>query len=306
LLGEAIEPRNQKLFCDAGSIRQVSFVTGRGHRWVSAAYDQRVPVRQIATVFIALIAILGAGLFVLSWGDDDNATTDRPSSGETAPDETGDEPASTTSPVTTTIVPVTTSIPLDCAPEPATEPTPDASPTTTTITTTTLAEGGDPAAETDPDLPLIPSLGRNSSISTVGLDEVTFGLTVNQATKAAGTEMHSCGPVTDCYRVVPADAPDGISFVVHEGTIERVDIVGDSPIATVSGAGIGTTVEQLDDLFGERLEKVDLGGGSEDIIFVPADENDQEFRVAFTAVDGVVESLRSGRVPLVLEANPCG
>jgi hypothetical protein len=265
-----------------------------------------VPVRQIATVFIALIAILGAGLFVLSWGDDDNPTADAPSSDEAAPDETDDdETGSTTSPPTTTIVPVTTSIPLDCAPEPAAEPAPDASPTTTT-TTTTLDEGEEPADEIDPEVPLIPSLGRNSSISTVGLDEVTFGLTVNQATQAAGTEMHPCGPVTNCYRVVPADAPNGISFVVHEGTIERVDIVGDSPIATVSGAGIGTTAEQLDDLFGERLEKVDLGGGSEDIIFVPADENDQEFRVAFTAVDGVVESLRSGRVPLVLEADPCG
>ena len=261
-------------------------------------YDRGVPIRQIATVFIALIAILGAGLFVLSWGNDDNLTADAPSSGEAAPDGTADdETGSTTSPPTTTIVPVTTSIPLDCAAEP------DAS---TTTTTTTLAEGEEPADEIDPKAPLIPSLGRNSSISTVGLDEVTFGLTVNQATQAAGTAMHPCGPVTDCYRVVPADAPDGISFVVHEGTIERVDIIGESPIATVSGAGIGTTVEQLDDLFGERLEKVDLGGGSEDIIFVPADENDQEFRVAFTAVDGVVESLRSGRMPLVLETDPCG
>jgi ethanolamine utilization protein EutA (predicted chaperonin) len=93
--------------------------------------------------------------------------------------------------------------------------------------------------------------------------------------------------------------------VVDEGTIERVDIVGESPITTLSGAGIGTTDEELVDLFGEQLERVDLGAGREDVIFVPSDENDQEFRVVFTMNDGVVETMRSGRVPLVLEADPC-
>ena len=80
---------------------------------------------------------------------------------------------------------------------------------------------------------------------------------------------------------------------------------GNSPITTRSGAGIGTTEDELDDLFGDRLERVDLGGGSTDVIFVPADPNDQEFRVVWTTVDGVVESMRSGRVPLVLEPEAC-
>ena len=43
-----------------------------------------------------------------------------------------------------------------------------------------------------------------------------------------------CGAVTDCYRVTPDGAPAGISFVVDEGTIERVDIVDNSAITTHS------------------------------------------------------------------------
>jgi hypothetical protein len=253
-----------------------------------------VPFRQIFTVLLAMIVILLAALVVLSWGDDDGDTAD-PTETTLAPD---DESTSTTSSTTTTtLAPVTTSIPVDCASDPDTS-----DPDTTTTTTT---EGTTETTVPDEEIATEPTLGRNSSLSTVGLDTVTFGLTVNQAERESGHRMSNCEPVTDCYRVTPDGAPTGISFVVDNGTIERVDIVGDSPITTLSGAGIGTTDEELDELFGDQLDRVDLGGGRTDVVFVPADENDQEFRVVFTALDGVVESLRSGRVPLVLETDAC-
>ncbi|MEZ5166347.1 MAG: hypothetical protein R2695_07585 [Acidimicrobiales bacterium] len=46
--------------------------------------------------------------------------------------------------------------------------------------------------------------------------------------------------------VTPADAPEGISFLVHRSTVERIDITA-GPISTTSGAGIGTTEEELTD-----------------------------------------------------------
>lgn len=247
-----------------------------------------VPFRQIAIVLLGLIAVLGAGLFILSFGDDDPA--------DDATDDDGGETTTTTTSTTTTtttLPAVTTSVPVECG----TGDT-EAAEEVVEETTTTVADG-------DEEPPLEPTLDRSSSLSTVGLDEVTFGLTVNEASAASGTPFINCAPVSDCYRVIPEFAPEGISFVVRDGTIERVDIVGDSPITTRSGAGIGTTDDELTALFGDRLERVDLGGGHVDVIFVPQDENDQEFRVAFTTVDGVVETMRSGRVPLVLEASPC-
>jgi hypothetical protein len=261
-----------------------------------------VPFRQIFIVLLALIAIVGAAVFVLSWGDGGGIDA---APGVSLPENTTDAgtTTTTTSTTTTTIVPVTTSIPVECGADG--DGTTTTSTTTTSTSTTTTEAVGEGAGEDDPNAPLLPTLGTNSSLSTVGLDQVTFGLTLNQARRAAGTEFNACAPVSNCYRVIPAVAPTGISFVVSDGTIERVDIVGDSPITTISGAGIGTTSERLDDLFGERLERVDLGNGVVDVIFVPVSENDAEFRVAFTTVDGVVETMRAGRLPLVLEADPC-
>jgi hypothetical protein len=254
------------------------------------------------TVLLALIAIVLAALFVLSWSGDDGDTADAPETTQ-AP---GADSTTTTAAATTTTAPVTTSIPVDCGTDPETGASTTTTAATEPSTTTTVADGSDPDDTVpEPEAATEPTLGRNSSLTTVGLDTVTFGLTVNQAERASGHEMFACSTATDCYRVTPGGAPSGISFVVDRGTIERVDIVADSPITTRSGAGIGTTDEQLDDLFGDQLERVDLGGGRTDVIFVPADENDQEFRVAFTTVDGVVESLRSGRVPLVLETEAC-
>ncbi len=260
-----------------------------------------MPFRQIFIVLLSLIAIVGAALFVLSWGDDEPVDS-APGPAETADSTAGTITTTSSTTTTTTIVPVTTSIPVACG---AADTPADSTTSTTTTATTTVAGDGTGDETANPDEVLVPTLGTNSSLSTVGLDEVTFGLTVNQARRAAGTEFNACEPVSDCYRIIPEVAPEGISFVVSNGTIERVDIVGDSPIRTVSGAGIGTTAERLDELFGERLERVDLGGGAVDVIFVPVSENDAQFRVAFTTVDGVVETMRAGRLPLVLEDDPC-
>ena len=174
---------------------------------------------------------------------------------------------------------------------------------------TTTTEAADPA-DGDADLPaddeeiVVPTLGPSSSITTVGLDTVNFGMTVKQAETAAGTSMIPCAPVSSCYRVTPTDAPDGISFVVHEGTIERVDIA-EGPITTRSGVGIGTAEDRIIELFGNQIERAINDDSSVDLIFVPQDEDDAEFRVIFTIRDGVVETFRSGRTPLVLEKSPC-
>ena len=249
-------------------------------------------------MLVAIIAILGAAIFVMNWSGDDgddvaaDSTTSMPTSSTTITSST-----STTTSTTTTIIPVNCTAPGDDA-----DAQSEASDTTTT-------EAADPA-DGDADLPaedeeiIVPTLGPSSSITTVGLDTVNFGMTVKQAEAAAGTSMIPCAPVSSCYRVTPTDAPDGISFVVHEGTIERVDIT-DGPITTRSGIGIGTAEDRIIELFGNQIERAINDDSSVDLIFVPQDEDDAEFRVIFTIRDGVVETFRSGRTPLVLKKSPC-
>ena len=59
------------------------------------------------------------------------------------------------------------------------------------------------------------------------------------------------------------------------------------------------------ELFGDRIETQVNADSSVDLVFVPQDEGDDQFRVIFTIRDGVVETYRSGRVPIVLDLDPC-
>lgn len=275
-----------------------------------AVYHLSVPIRQISVLLVALIVIMGAALFVVTRGDDDSTattTTTTTSSTTTTIDDgntgTGSDAVDSTDDA------ATVTIPAECVSRTETTTTTAAGDTrngaslesTTTTTTTTGATTPNSGSTVTT---LAPTLGANSSISTVGLDTVSFGLTVKQAEVAAGTALIPCSPVSSCYRVAPAIAPEGISFVVDSGTIERVDITS-GPITTRSGLGVGTDEAFIVESLGDKLDRRVNDDGSISLIFVPTDPGDADFRIIFTIRDGVVDSFRSGRIPLVLNEDPC-
>ena len=175
--------------------------------------------------------------------------------------------------------------------------------TTTSTTSTTTTTIGIPTTTFTTTLPedvddYGPStLDDNSTVSTVGLDSVHFGMTVQQAQEAAGSLMVPIAPVSACYHVVPHGAPEGIVFLVHSGTIERVDI-NSGPITTRSGVGVGTPDETVIDLFGASIEREVRPDGTVDLIFVPRDAGDANFRVIFNVADGRVRALQVRAVAL--------
>lgn len=244
-------------------------------------------------MLVTLIVIVGAALFVVTWSSDED--------GEDTVAPTTTLAASTTSTTTSapTTTTTTTTIPVECS----NEPTDNAETSDASTTTTTEAAESD-AEETEAPTTTVLNLGTNDSISTVGLGEVTFGMTVAQAQAAAGTDLINCAPTSDCYRVTLAQGPEGISFLVTNNTIERVDIVA-GPLTTRSGIGIGSTEDEIINLFGDQIETQTNDDGSVDLIFVPRDDSDAEFRVIFTIRDGAVETFRSGRIPQVTVQNPC-
>ncbi len=163
---------------------------------------------------------------------------------------------------------------------------PRTAPTTPSTTTTTTVAG-----------PTEPTLTDNSSLSTVGLDTVTFGMTVRAAEAAAGTPLIPEDEVGDCYRVRPEEGPEGVSFLVTDGTIERIDVAA-GLVSTRSGFGIGTPARQIIDAFADRIS-VESSAGGQRLVFTPADEADQAFRVIFDTDGTTVTALRAGRVPMV-------
>ena len=177
----------------------------------------------------------------------------------------------------------------------------------TTSTTTTVQATTTTITTVPPDNPEQfgpPTLSNRSTVSTVGLDEVHFGMTVAAAQQAAGTVLVPAGPTGACYHVVPHDAPEGIVFLVHAGTIERVDI-NSGPITTRSGVGVGSPESMVTDLFGDRIEREVRVDGTVDLVFVPRDAGDQNYRVVFNVSEGAVRAFKSGRLPMVMLDTGC-
>ena len=104
------------------------------------------------------------------------------------------------------------------------------------------------------------------------------------------------GSRPECYVVVPANGPEGVSFWVWSGLIERVDITTPA-LRTRSGYGVGTQVDQLRSELGDLVTVSDLGTGQR-VVFTPSDPGDQ-YRLVFDASDGEVTSFRAGRANLI-------
>lgn len=178
--------------------------------------------------------------------------------------------------------------------------------TTTVATTTTTIATTTTASTIAPTLVGEPLFDAASTVSTVGIDRVVFGMTVNQAERALEGELV---PVTEpfnieCYKVRPAGGPVGLEFTVTAGTIERVDLSTDL-ITTRSGAGVGSTEESLRSLFGDSVHTEARPGGGNNIIFTPSDASDAAFRVIFETDGMTVGRFRSGRVPQVEPTDFC-
>ncbi|MDG2907634.1 MAG: hypothetical protein P6D49_04985 [Acidimicrobiales bacterium] len=180
--------------------------------------------------------------------------------------------------------------------------------TTSTSSTTTTTTTLDPASlGTLPPVEGIgsPKLGTTSSVTTVGLDTVYFGMTAADAQIAAGSRFTPITPVDDCFLVTPDDALEGITFWIVSGTVERVDIDTDE-ITTRSGAGIGDTENRITNMFPDRIQASPLPDGSGNLLaFVPRDESDREFRVMFQTDGEKVVRMWAGRLPWAAELGGC-
>ena len=199
------------------------------------------------------------------------------------------------------------------APATTTTRDPDAEPTLVAVTTT--APSVAMAATTVAAQPLgtlapieglgTPTLDAASSVSTVGIDRIMFGMTVHDAQVAAGSRFTPVTPVGHCFLVVPEAGQAGLTFWVVAGTVERVD-VDTRTISTRSGAGIGNTEERIRELFGERIHTTPLPDGSGNLLaYVPKDVQDATYRVMFLSNGVQITRMWAGRLPWVEELGGC-
>ena len=217
-----------------------------------------------------------------------------------------------TGPQAPTVVAVpSTPVALGTTAEPAATEADDAESTLVAVTTTSSTV---PAATIPPKpigtLPPISDLGvatldTTSSVSTVGIDRIMFGMTVHDAQVAAGSRFTPVTPIGHCYLVTPDDGQAGLTFWVVAGTVERVD-VDTRTITTRSGAGIGNTEDRIREMFGERIHTTPLPDGSGNLLaYVPKDVADATYRVMFLTNGVQVIRLWAGRLPWAEELGGC-
>jgi len=146
-----------------------------------------------------------------------------------------------------------------------------------------------------------PTLDASSAVTTAGIGDVAFGMSLAEAQRAAGSLVV---PIDDdhdpdgCYVATLDQGPSGLRLTFSVGVFERLDVV-EGAVSTLSGAGIGDTTAQLDDLFGDSLEGGTDIDGNQVLTFVPTDESDEGTLIIFTIADDRVTELRSGRRPIV-------
>jgi len=186
-----------------------------------------------------------------------------------------------TAPSTPTAVVIATTTPLPSpTPLPSSTPVPLEAPTPSSVLLTT-------------------AFTNASKVTTVGIDEVFFGMTADAAAEAASTtwvEVPSGSSL--CYRVTPADGPDGVTLWIVDGHVERLD-VEHPDIRTPSKLGLGNTAAELRSQLGDRLSLETTGDGGQVATFTPTDAGDREFRIIFELVDDQVVRYRSGRVGVI-------
>lgn len=240
------------------------------------------PMRRIAHL-VALI--LAFALIAAACGGSDDTASVEADDAQAGSDASTDEPATETPDPTPTDVPVVTSTPLPTAtPLPTSTPVPLEAPTPSSVLLTT-------------------AFTNSSQVTTVGIDEVFFGMTPEDAAIAASTAWDELPSGNgQCYRVTPANGPDRLELWVVDGFIERLDIEHPD-IRTRSKLGVGNTVAELRSQLGDRLTVETTGDGGQIATFTPSDSGDNEFRLIFELEDDHVVRYRSGRVGIIQRAS---
>lgn len=216
---------------------------------------------------LSCVVVLSVALLAASCGSDDGG-------------DASDAPAATAT-ITPAPVVVPTSTPL---------PTPTPLPTSTPV----------PLDAPTPSAVLLTTAFTNSSkVTTVGIDEVFFGMTAEEAAEAASTEWIGDGSASaTCYLVTPANGPDGVTLWIVDGRVERLDIEHPD-IRTPSTLGLGNSLAELRGQLGGRLASEDNADGTVEATFTPTDPGDREFRIIFELVDDQVVRYRSGRIGVI-------
>lgn len=152
-------------------------------------------------------------------------------------------------------------------------------------------------------------LTNQSKVYINGIGSVRVGMTIAEASKAAGIRLRKNGyePNASCFYVTPQGEPKGIGFMVETGRISRVDVWESKSITTLKGAKIGDTEARIKALYPGQIQVTPhkYVPNGHYLTFVPKDAEDKNYRVVFETDGKRVTRFRAGQIPAVEYVEGC-
>lgn len=153
--------------------------------------------------------------------------------------------------------------------------------------------------------------GRLTSTDRLGVNgigPVVVGMSVEQAAAASGSEisLSASAGSGDCRTGTPANGPTGLSFMVINRRIVRID-VGSGRISTQSGIHIGSSEQEVMQTYPGQIttEPHPYDASGHYLIYTPRDPALRAFLIIFETDGAKVTSFRSGEADAVRAQEGC-
>ncbi len=160
---------------------------------------------------------------------------------------------------------------------------------------------------------------EQETVSVGGLGPIRLGMTIQEAANAAQvsfvvapmTQSAVCQyylpEVFDAEKAARTASIDGIGLMVVNDQVIRIDIWSDSPVKTLSGLGVGSTIEEVETAYDGQIEVTPrqyIEGNY--LTLTPDAAGSNLYTLVFeTDKAGQVTEFRTGQFPAVTWAEGC-
>lgn len=145
---------------------------------------------------------------------------------------------------------------------------------------------------------------RTIAVSAQGAGPVRVGMTVAEARQATGEATVTEDSINrECDYVRLSGLPEGISLMVVEGIVSRIDVRSPG-ITTAEGARIGDSESRIDSLYGNSVVRQPHEYTDGSYLIVPA-TGDTSYQLVFETDGNAVTTYRAGLMPMVQWVEGC-
>lgn len=164
-------------------------------------------------------------------------------------------------------------------------------------------------AAQNPEILVEESVFEEAEVRLTGIGPLQIGMTLEEATDALGLPLVPLGSNIsgDCAYYQPDAVSQSLGLMVVGNRVIRVDVWPGSSLATVSGAKIGSTDEELKAFYPGQIETMSNPyTQGEFLTLVPQDPELALYRLVFeTDATGKVVQYRAGQFPAVTWPDGC-